>query len=152
MESVEYACLYLFFLLTWRINCISKILDICYFMKIHNIIDRTFKSISIFEDTRDVWNWLSSCQYSAVVDENLTTVGIITAQDIIASPEARNISDCNFIKPSISHDQNIQEAFEKMKAHLTFFLPVYNAHEFVGVISLLGLTVLLFKTYCSLGM
>lgn len=109
-------------------------------MKIRALIDQNFVTTSIFEDTRDVSVYLNSHDYLVVVDEEKNIAGIVTLKDILAQPEGRNLSYCNIGKPAVTPVQTIFEAFSIMQGGRYDCLPVYEAEEFIGVISLRRIT------------
>lgn len=108
-------------------------------MKIAKLIDRDVNSVSVLEDTRDLAAWLKERQYFAVIDEELHTAGIITINDIITD-SARNVLDCNFVKPRVTSQQTIVQVFQIMQETGYDFLPVFDSDTFIGVISLIAIT------------
>ncbi|PAW95179.1 hypothetical protein CKK33_17405 [Mucilaginibacter sp. MD40] len=107
-------------------------------MKINNLIDRNFSAVSVLEDTRVVADILKETPYTAVIDEEDQTIGIITIKDLQANPESLQVIDCNITKPKVSSEQTIIETFNLMKEAKSDFLPVYENDQFVGVISLMS--------------
>lgn len=113
-------------------------------MEIRPLIDHNFYSLSILEDMQQIAEWLQKQNYYAIVDEELQTIGIVTAQDFVQN-QHNQLIDHDFTKPSVRPDQNIREVFEVMKANHSPYLPVFDDQRFVGVISLWSLTERLLK-------
>jgi signal transduction histidine kinase len=109
-------------------------------MKINALVDRNFATTSVLDDTRDVFNYLNEVNYLAVMDEEMHTTGIVTLKDLHTYPESRNLLDCNLEKPKVSPQQTIFEVFKVMQDTGFEFLPVYEAENFIGVISLARIT------------
>lgn len=118
-------------------------------MEIRHLIDQNYYSLSILEDMQQIAEWLQQQNYYAIVDEELKTVGIVTAQDFVQHQHSQLI-DHDFTKPSVRPDQNIREVFEVMKSTQSSYLPVFDGARFVGVVSLWSLTERLLKLIGSL--
>lgn len=109
-------------------------------MKINALITRKFVTVSVLEDTRDVSEWLHRDDYVVVIDEHEKALGVLTLKDIYTQPNARNVLDCEFVKPIVSPQQTILEAFSIMKQVESNYLPVFDSEGFCGVISLSAIT------------
>lgn len=105
-------------------------------MKILNLIERHVPGASILEDTRVISNWLKESPYIAVIDEEQRVTGIVTLKDLQAYPESLNMIDCDITKPGVSSDQSIIDAVKLMQETENDCLPVYDAGEFLGVITM----------------
>lgn len=115
-------------------------------MKISNLVDYEYTTASILEDTRDIFEWLRGRKYLAIMDENQTTVGIVTVKDLQQRPDSRNVIDLLFEKPRVQPDQTVIEVYQLMKETDNDCLPVYDCDKFLGVITLMGITTLLVES------
>ena len=74
------------------------------------------------------------------MDENKSTVGIVTIKDLQQNPDSRNVIDFLFEKPRVQPDWTIIEVYQSMKETDNDYLPVYDCDKFIGVITLMGIT------------
>lgn len=106
-------------------------------MKISHLINKNYSTVSVSEDTRDIMEWFKNSLCLAVADDDTRKIlGIITHQDLINSPESRQVLDCNFQKPIVSPDFTVLEVQQLMDSAETNFLPVFENDNFIGTISL----------------
>lgn len=115
-------------------------------MKISSLVDKNYRTVSVLEDTRDIFEWLRDERYLAVQEENSATVGIITILDLLTHPESRAVCDCDFNKTHVQPEQSVFEVFTIMKDSQSDYLPVYDNGTFIGVISLMAITERLVNT------
>ncbi|HEY8661256.1 MAG TPA: HAMP domain-containing sensor histidine kinase [Hanamia sp.] len=108
-------------------------------MKINNLVDRNFYTASALENISHISKLLNDHEYVAIIDEDLTTTGIITIKDLHSNADSSAIIDFDFLKPKVHPDQTIFEVFNVMKEGGTDFLPVYENDYFIGVIALMTL-------------
>lgn len=127
---------------------LTKRADMIKSIKVEQIIDRNYSSVSILEDMQEIAGWLKGCRYLAIVDEEPKTVGVVTRSDVVNYPE-RQVIDCDFLKPQLAIEATILEAFILMKKVDAEFLPVYKQDTFIGVISLFTITEKLFEMVCD---
>jgi signal transduction histidine kinase len=106
-------------------------------MKINTLVDRNFSTASVLEDISHISKLLNDHEYVAVIDEDLTTIGIVTLKDLHSNPGSVAAIDCDFSKPKVNPDQTIFEVFNLMKEARIDFLPVYENDNFIGVIALI---------------
>lgn len=105
-------------------------------MKIINLIVRDVPGASILEDTRVVSGWLKEKPYIAIIDEEQRVTGIVTVKNLQASPDSLNMIDCDITKPTVGPQQSIIEAVKLMRESGNDCLPVYDAGEFLGVVTM----------------
>lgn len=74
------------------------------------MIETNYTSISILEDPRQIMEWLKENEFLAVVDEEMRTVGIVTACDMIRE-NGYQLIDCAFDKPSVSPSDSVMRYF-----------------------------------------
>jgi len=108
-------------------------------MKIDQLIDRNYTSISILEDMYEVSEWLKELDYLCVVDEELKIKGIITLKDVHINT-CSSVLDCNFKKPFVDIEESIFDVYRLMVEAKTDYLPVTHQNKFAGVISLRNIT------------
>jgi predicted transcriptional regulator len=108
-------------------------------MDISQMIETNYTSVSILEDTRHIMEWLKENEFLAVVDEEMRTVGIVAACDMIRE-NGYQLIDCAFDKPSVSPSHSVEEVFQLMETACTAYLPIYDKLVFVGVIDLYTIT------------
>ncbi|SDE65482.1 CBS domain-containing protein [Mucilaginibacter pineti] len=105
-------------------------------MKIENIIVKNFTTICASEEMHEVAEWLKDQSFLAVADEDSKVIGIITMKDV-PYPPFRLVLDSEFIKPHLSPENTVIEAFELMQQSVTDHLPVFENETFVGAVRLI---------------
>jgi signal transduction histidine kinase len=108
-------------------------------MKIDNLIEKTFTRISIFKNMADVSEQLLVQGYIAVEGDNSKILGIITLKDYHINHTAE-ILNSEIAKPRVRPDHTIFEVRELMKTSQSDYLPVYDADDFIGVVSVGNIT------------
>jgi signal transduction histidine kinase len=108
-------------------------------MKIDNLIDRSFTSISVFKNMADVSEQILLQGYIAVEGDNSKILGIITLKDYHINQTAE-ILKSEIAKPHLRPDQTIYEVRELMKSSGSDYLPVYDTGTFMGVVSVGNIT------------
>jgi hypothetical protein len=108
-------------------------------MKIDNLIDRSFTSISVFKNMADVSEQILLQGYIAVEGDNSKILGIITLKDYHINQTAE-ILKSEIAKPHLRPDHTIYEVRELMKSSGSDYLPVYDTGTFMGVVSVGNIT------------
>lgn len=107
-------------------------------MKIGNLIDKTFTTISVFKNMSDISERILIQGYIAVEGENAEILGIITLKDYHLNHTAE-ILNSKISKPHIRPDDNLFEVRDLMKSSASDYLPVYDQGNFKGVVSVGGI-------------
>jgi len=108
-------------------------------MKIGNLIDTSFTTISVFKNMADVSQQILVQGYIAVEGENAEILGIITLKDYFINRTAE-ILNSMIAKPHIRSDHTIFEVRELMRSSESDYLPVYDNNNFIGVVSVGNIT------------
>lgn len=108
-------------------------------MKIDNLIDKSFTTISVFKNMADVSQEILVQGYIAVEGDNAEILGIITLKDYYTN-ESAEILNSLIAKPPIRPDHTIFEVRELMKSSGSDYLPVYDNGNFIGVVSVGNIT------------
>ncbi|TFF29721.1 ATP-binding protein [Mucilaginibacter psychrotolerans] len=108
-------------------------------MKIDNLIEKSFTRISVFKKMADVAEQVLIQGYIPVEGENSKVLGIITLKDYHINHKAE-IFNSEIEKPRIKPGHTIFEVRELMKTSQSDYLPVYEADNFIGVVSVGNIT------------
>jgi signal transduction histidine kinase len=108
-------------------------------MKIDNLIEKSFTRISVFKNMADVAEQVLVQGYIAVEGDNSKILGIITLKDYHINHTAE-IFDSDISKPRVRPGHTIAEVRDLMKQSKSDYLPVYDADNFMGVVSVGNIT------------
>jgi signal transduction histidine kinase len=108
-------------------------------MKIDNLIEKSFTRISVFKNMADIAEQVLIQGYIAVEGDNSKILGIITLKDYHINNTAE-IFNSDINKPKVRPGHTISEVRELMKTSQSDYLPVYDADNFMGVVSVGNIT------------
>lgn len=107
-------------------------------MNISGLIDTNFHSVPDLCEIKDLPQAFNKNEYLAILNEEFKIVGIVTIKEIYHH-QSGVLRDCDFSKPHVNIDNSLEEVLQMMKMAGTDHLPVFEAANFKGVISLLPL-------------
>jgi len=103
-------------------------------MTINPFITQTYPTVSLNEKMENLAAEFAPEAFFVVLNDENKPIGVITYYDFLKNP-AGLVEDSSFVKPRISPQHKIIEAFRVMAKEGCNILPVYNKNDFVGIVS-----------------
>ena len=115
-------------------------------MTIAPFITKDYLTVSLHEEMTKVADTLTSGSFLIVINEEHLPVGLINHFDFLMNPKGL-VKDSNYIKPVLSLNHRVTDAFKLMTKSGSYALPVFHNEEFLGVINQADLSLQLINQY-----
>jgi len=103
-------------------------------MTINPFITKAYPTVSLNEEMESLAAKFVPEAFFVVLNNDNSPVGIITYYDFLKNLTG-TVENCSFVKPRLSPQHKVVEAFRIMAKEGCYVLPVYDKREFIGIVS-----------------